>query len=172
MASPRTIWPFSTRGFLRPLQQTIPGLLLCWWQRSKSGSRYSQVLIKASTCAHLVIVPSANTCGQSIEDGRPSPRSISTAVREILKTVNTVVLSNWMEGQIAQSCPTLCDPMDCSPPGFSVHGISLQGIFLTQGWNLHLLHLLHWQTDFLPTEPPGKPHYWNNLQHLGKKIDF
>ena len=23
----------------------------------------------------------------------------------------------------AQSCPTLCDPMDCSPPGSSVHGI-------------------------------------------------
>ena len=22
-----------------------------------------------------------------------------------------------------QSCPTLCDPMDCSPSGFSVHGI-------------------------------------------------
>ena len=22
-----------------------------------------------------------------------------------------------------QSCPTLCDPMDCSPPGFSIHGI-------------------------------------------------
>ena len=24
-----------------------------------------------------------------------------------------------------QSCPTLCDPMDCSPPGSSVHGIFL-----------------------------------------------
>ena len=24
---------------------------------------------------------------------------------------------------IAQSCPTLCDPIDCSPPGSSVHGI-------------------------------------------------
>ena len=24
---------------------------------------------------------------------------------------------------VAQSCLTLCDPMDCSPPGFSVHGI-------------------------------------------------
>ena len=24
---------------------------------------------------------------------------------------------------VAQSCPTLWDPMDCSPPGFSVHGI-------------------------------------------------
>ena len=23
----------------------------------------------------------------------------------------------------AQSCPTLCDPADCSPPGSSVHGI-------------------------------------------------
>ena len=23
-----------------------------------------------------------------------------------------------------QSCPTLCDPMDCSQPGPSVHGIS------------------------------------------------
>ena len=23
----------------------------------------------------------------------------------------------------AQSCLTLCDPMDCSPPGTSVHGI-------------------------------------------------
>ena len=24
---------------------------------------------------------------------------------------------------VAQSCPTLCDPMDCSPPGSSVHGL-------------------------------------------------
>ena len=27
------------------------------------------------------------------------------------------------ESEVAQSCPTLCDPMDCSPPGFSTHGI-------------------------------------------------
>ena len=27
------------------------------------------------------------------------------------------------ESEVAQSCPTLCDPMDCSPPGSSVHGI-------------------------------------------------
>ena len=25
---------------------------------------------------------------------------------------------------VAQSCLTLCDPMDCSPPSFSVHGDS------------------------------------------------
>ena len=27
------------------------------------------------------------------------------------------------ESEGAQSCPTLCDPMDCSLPGSSVHGI-------------------------------------------------
>ena len=33
----------------------------------------------------------------------------------------------------------------------------LQGIFPTQGWNLLLLHLLHWQAGSLPLAPPGKP---------------
>ena len=28
-----------------------------------------------------------------------------------------------MHGKSLQSCPTLCDPMDCSPPGSSVQGI-------------------------------------------------
>ena len=25
---------------------------------------------------------------------------------------------------VAKSCPTLCDPVDCNPPGSSIHGIS------------------------------------------------
>ena len=29
----------------------------------------------------------------------------------------------WKKSEVAQSCPTLCDPMDCSPPGSSIHGI-------------------------------------------------
>ena len=53
---------------------------------------------------------------------------------------------------VAESCPTLCDLMDCSPPGSSDHGDSpgkntgvgcqalLQGNFLTQGLNQGLLH--------------------------------
>ena len=28
-----------------------------------------------------------------------------------------------MKVLVTQSCPTLCDHMDCSPPGFSIHGI-------------------------------------------------
>ena len=29
----------------------------------------------------------------------------------------------WKWSEVAQSCPTLCDPMDCSLPGSSLHGI-------------------------------------------------
>ena len=29
----------------------------------------------------------------------------------------------WNESEVAQSCPTPCDPMDCSLPGSSVHGV-------------------------------------------------
>ena len=67
---------------------------------------------------------------------------------------------------VARSCPTLCDLMDCSLPGCSVHGVSpgkntgvgchafLQGIFPTQGSNPGLLA---WQADSLLSELPGKP---------------
>ena len=64
----------------------------------------------------------------------------------------------WLKGQsmlysvlVAQSCLSLCDPMDCSLPSSSVHRVLqarilewvaipflLQGIFLTQGSNLGL----------------------------------
>ena len=40
--------------------------------------------------------------------------------------------------------------------GMDGHAL-LQGISLTQGSNLSLLSLLHWQADSLPLEPPGKP---------------
>ena len=32
-------------------------------------------------------------------------------------------ISSFSESDVAQSCPTLCDPMDCSLPRSSVHGI-------------------------------------------------
>ena len=32
------------------------------------------------------------------------------------------------ESEVAQSCPTLSDPMDCSPPGSSVLGIFQAGV--------------------------------------------
>ena len=58
----------------------------------------------------------------------------------------------FCSSEVAQSCPTLCNPMDCGLPGSSVHRIFQarilewiavsfsRGIFLTQGSNLGLLH--------------------------------
>ena len=59
-----------------------------------------------------------------------------------------------LRAKLLQSCPTLCDPMDCSPSrllypwdspgkntGVDCHFL-LQGIFLTQRLNPRLLHLL------------------------------
>ena len=76
--------------------------------------------------------------------------------------LNKFALSSWHTSKhekcdavlclVSQLCPTLCDPMDCSLPGSSVHGDSpgkntrvgchalLQGIFPTQGLNPGLPH--------------------------------
>ena len=41
------------------------------------------------------------------------------------------------------------------------HFLSL-GIFLAQGWKIHLLSLLHWQADSLPLSHLGSPHsFWH-----------
>ena len=75
----------------------------------------------------------------------------------------------YIQCNCSLSCPTLCDPTDCSPPrilfswnfpgkntGVSCH-FFLQEIFLTQGSNPYFLY---WQ-DSLPTPvPPGKPIFY------------
>ena len=66
---------------------------------------------------------------------------------------------------VAQSCLTLYDPMDCSPPGFSVHGFSRQEYW--SGWPIPSPGDLPnpriesgfpaLKADSLPAELPGKP---------------
>ena len=97
-----------------------------------------------------------------------------------------------------QSCLTLCDPMDYSPPGSSVHGI-LQARILEwvarpssrrssqpREW-VHLLHALHWQVGSVPPSPPWKPntlyaiilksyqilslHFWKNKCNMANKTE-
>ena len=69
---------------------------------------------------------------------------------------------------VTQLCLTLCNPMDCSPPGSSVNRTfqarilpwvaisSSRGIFLTQRSNPRGKEAAC--TNFFTTEPPGKPH--------------
>ena len=65
---------------------------------------------------------------------------------------------------VCQSCPTLCDPMDCNLPGSSVHEILQARIqecvaisFSRGSFEPRSPEL---QADSLPSEPPGSPLYF------------
>ena len=76
---------------------------------------------------------------------------------------------------------TLCNPMDCSPPGSSVHGI-LQARILEwiampfsreSSWlgdQTCVSCLLHWQTGSLPPAPPGKRPL--GISNSGNQVDW
>ena len=53
---------------------------------------------------------------------------------------------------VAQLCPTLCDPMDCSPPGSSVCGILQAGI-------------LEW-VAMLSSRESSQPMDWTHVSHI------
>ena len=68
---------------------------------------------------------------------------------------------------VAQSCMTLCDPMDCSLPAYSVYGIHQAKILewvdipcsrgsSQPGDRTHIACLLHCQAGSLPLVVPGK----------------
>ena len=77
-------------------------------------------------------------------------RDVKLPVRPVSPSHNSSLIS--LHAKSHQSCQTFCNPKDCSLPGSSVLGIFqarilevgchalLQGIFLTQGSDLHLLH--------------------------------
>jgi len=71
----------------------------------------------------------------------PSCFSISQFIKDSGHSLNICRINEWIpkqyidsfhllqcmkvksESEVAQSCPTLCDLMDCSPPGSPIHGI-------------------------------------------------
>ena len=74
-----------------------------------------------------------------------------------------------MSAKLLQLWPTLCNAMDCRPPGFSILGIlqarilewvampSSRGSSPFREASPLLLCLLNWQAGSLPLAPPGKP---------------
>ena len=81
---------------------------------------------------------------------------------------------------VTHSCPNLCSPMHCSPPGSSVLEFPknlemccrsfLQGILLTQKLNVHCLN---WQVESLPLSHQGSPFRRDNpLQFTHQTLDF
>ena len=89
--------------------------------------------------------------------------------------LTTALWNSVCSDLVGKSCPTLCDPMDCSPSGSSVHGIFpgkntgvgccflLLGIFLTQRSN-PWTHVSWTAGRFFTAEPPEKP--WNSVYCL------
>ena len=73
--------------------------------------------------------------------------------------------------KLTQLCPTLCDPRDCSPPGYSVHGESpgkntgvgchalLQEIIPTQGSNRGLPR--YRRILYCLSHPGGQIYFWS-----------
>ena len=75
------------------------------------------------------------------------------------ESVSHSFVSDTLQPYGLQPTRLLC-PWDSPGKNTEVGSHSLlQGIFPTQGSNLHLFCLLHWQADSLPPEPPGKPQY-------------
>ena len=57
------------------------------------------------------------------------------------------------EGEVAQSCPILCDPIVCSLPAFSIHGI-LQA------------RIMEWVTISF-SRGSSRPRDWIRVSHIG-----
>ena len=99
----------------------------------------------------------------------------------------------WMyiskkESEVARSCPTFCDPMDCSLPGSSVQGFSrqeywsghflLQEILLTQGLNPGLQHcrqtLYHLSHQGSPSiyQQAITMSFFENIKETGRYVSY
>ena len=95
--------------------------------------------------------------------------SLSQCIRPLFpgsKFLPTITFTRLMKVKVAKLCPTLCDPMDYSLPGSSVHGI----------FQVRILERVAFpffrgssqpgikprsptlQVDSLPSVSPGKPH--------------
>ena len=99
----------------------------------------------------------------------PVPNEPFKVRSQFLKTTKIYFLHHVCErAKSLQSCLSLCEPMDCSPLGSSVHGI-LQAWILkwvampsSRGFSQPcdgtcVSCLLHWQVGSVQLMPPGKP---------------
>ena len=87
----------------------------------------------------------------------------------ILRKSLTLWGAEWKEkwDEVSQSCPTLCDPVNCGPPGSSVHGI-LQArtlewvaVSFSRGSSGPRDQAQVSRIAGRRSEPPGKPEKWD-----------
>ena len=119
--------------------------------------------IQVTTGSHLVLDLLFST----------SPQVISQLVSSSFLCTQVLVCPNYIPKLTAYnmcvcvlSCSIVPNPLQLHglqptsllyPWNFPGKNFLLQGIFPTQGFNLCLLHLLHWQADSLPLSHLGSP---------------
>ena len=134
--------PVILAPLLTPCFSTISLHLSLWIQPRPSTD---QALACNSTSAHT-LSSSLESCCPSL----PWTTMASTLTLNVHFLGKGALLKHrCTRAKLLQLCLTLCNPMDCSPPGSSVHGILqarfsrqvgfhalLQGIFPIQKWNV------------------------------------
>ena len=79
---------------------------------------------------------------------------------------STIKILTSLNSEVVQSCPTLCDPIDCSLPGSSVHGIFQARILEWVAISFSMCSLGHKQYDGFPWWLGGKESACNAGDHL------
>ena len=125
------------------------------------------------SCTSLCCIPNTNKqCYMSIISQKINGKTtfIAIVLRELSQSCESLLkykISGTppsLSGSIFQSCLTLCDPVNCGPPGSSAHGISqartLEWVAISYSRGSSNPGIepvsLHWKVDFLPLEPTGK----------------
>ena len=101
----------------------------------KSAYRLGRPRTDASSRLSFLPSSSVRSPGHSLPRGSMIPASASVSVRLLSLCLcvftwhsprcisSPFLVRTQSESEVAQSCPTLCDPTDCSPPGSSIHGV-------------------------------------------------
>ena len=175
MLQKSNIWLHHTLSFTTFPQQTSDpcDYLYCTADRKTKQNKNNKIQgrdVTAHSCnysvswkmSHMEVFQGEN--GNSFiycDDFTPISAAANLYPVEVDSSISIVTEGCVYVSSVTWSCPALYEPMDCSPAGPSAHGIFQarildwdacfppQGIFLTQGSNLCLLCLLHWQVDFL-----------------------
>ena len=114
---------FLRRSGIRQWCPLLPGYLIQYWkfQLQKSDkkiyNRHANAMLSHFSCVRLCVTPqtAAHQAALSLRFSRQEHGVGCHFLLQCMKVKS--------ESEVAQSCPTLRDPMDCSLPGSSVHRI-------------------------------------------------
>ena len=89
-----------------------------WWEAAVLCNRASQTSVPPAEGPESQVCSIWWNCGQVSAKKSYSGEYLSAQI-----SIRTEISISEMKVLVTKSCLTLCDHVDCSPPGSSVHGI-------------------------------------------------